>query len=181
MVGSEHYTKRDRRDSSCRRAERPARMGSVSMSCPPVVRRALVRVGALLLVALAVVWGGGWQWSRQRLGPTPADTRRLVEAEARARMARLTGALDAAVQTMAADGALVERAAGGDGPSITALFAAVALDDRGDAGRIAALTVYGVDGAPLAWDGRPSTLPASRPFSPPCSSCCSAARCSWRS
>ena len=105
----------------------------------------------------------------------------LVEAEARARMARLTGALDAAVQTMAADGALVERAAGGDGPSITALFAAVALDDRGDAGRIAALTVYGVDGAPLAWDGRPSTLPASRPFSPPCSSCCSAARCSWRS
>ena len=137
-------------------------MGSVSMSCPPVVRRALVRVGALLLVALAVVWGGGWQWSRQRLGPTPADTRRLVEAEARARMARLTGALDVAVQTMAADGALVERAAGGDGPSITALFAAVALDDRGDAGRIAALTVYGVDGAPLAWDGRPSTLPASR-------------------
>ena len=122
-------------------------MGSVSMSCPPVVRRALVRVGALLLVALAVVWGGGWQWSRQRLGPTPADTRRLVEAEARARMARLTGALDAAVQAMAADGALVERAAGGDGPSITALFAAVALDDRGDAGRIAALTVYGVDGA----------------------------------
>ena len=132
------------------------------MSCPPVVRRALIRVGALLLVALAVVWGGGWQWSRQRLGPTPADTRRLVEAEARARMARLTGVLDGAVGEVTADGALVERAAGGDGPSITRLFAAVALDERRDAGRIAALTIYGVDGAPLAWDGRPSTLPASR-------------------
>lgn len=137
-------------------------MGSVSMSCPPVVRRALLRVGALLLVALAVVWGAGWQWSRQRLGPTPADTRRLVEAEARTRMARLTGALDAAVAAVSADGALVERAAGGDGPSITRLFAAIALDERGDAGRIAALTIYGVDGAPIAWDGRPSTLPPSR-------------------
>lgn len=137
-------------------------MGSVAMSCPPVVRRALVRVGVLLLVALAVVWGGGWQWSRQRLGPTTADTRRLVEAEVRARMARLTRALDDAVGAVAADGALLERAAGGDSPSITRLFGAVAVDARGVGGRLAALTVYGVDGAPLAWDGRPSTLPASR-------------------
>ncbi len=64
---------------------------------------------------------------------------------------------------VAADEALVEGAAGADGPSITRLFRKVALDDeRTDDGRIAALTVYAADGAPLAWDGRPSTLPASR-------------------
>ncbi len=132
------------------------------MSCPPVVRRALVRVSAWLLVALVAVGVGGWQWSRQRLGPTAADTRRLVEADARARMARLTGALDAAVADLASQGELVERAGGGDGPAITALFSAVALEPRSDVADIAALTVYGVDGAPLAWDGRPSTLPSSR-------------------
>ncbi len=132
------------------------------MSCPPVVRRALVRVSAWLLVALVAVGVGGWLWSRQRLGPSAADTRRLVEGEARARMAGLTGALDALVAEVAADGALVERAAAGDGPAVAQLFSAVALDARADAARIAALTVYGIDGAPVAWDGRPSTLPASR-------------------
>lgn len=137
-------------------------MNPVSMSCPPVVRRALLRVGALLLVSLAAVAGGGWQWAMQRLGATADDTRRIVEDEVRRRLIGLTDALDAAVTAVAADGALVEQAASGDGPSITRLFAAVALEDRADAERIAALTVYGVDGAPLAWDGRPSTLPAPR-------------------
>lgn len=132
------------------------------MSCPPVVWRALVRVTTLAAVALAVVVLGGWQWSRQRLGATTADTRRLIETDARDRMARLTDALDAAVTDVATDGALVERAASGDGASITRLFAAVTLDERRAGRAIAALTVYGVDGAPLAWDGRPSTLPASR-------------------
>ncbi len=137
-------------------------MGSVSMSCPPIVRRALLRVSAALLVGLVVIGVGGWQWARQRLGDTAADTRQRVEADARARMAALTGALDAAASAVAADGALVERALGGDGPSVTQLFGAVAVDERRDDGRIAALTVYGPDGAPLAWDGRPSALPASR-------------------
>ncbi len=132
------------------------------MSCPPLVQRALVRVSALLVVALVAVGVGGWQWSRQWLGATPEDTRQLVEAEARARMAGLVGALDAAAAGAAADGALVEAAAGADGPSITRLFRAVALENLGADGRIAALTVYGADGAPLAWDGRPSTLPPSR-------------------
>ena len=138
-------------------------MGSVSMPCPLSIKRALIRVGALLIAALVGVGVGGWQWSRLRLGATTEDTRQLVEAEARARMTGLIAALDRAAAMVAADEALVEGAAGADGPSITRLFRKVALDDeRAGDGRIAALTVYAADGAPLAWDGRPSTLPASR-------------------
>lgn len=131
------------------------------MTCPPVVRRALVRLALGWLAAAVLAGAGAWQWASQRVGATPADTRRLVEADARARMSRLASAVQAAVRALPVDAALVERAAAGDSPSVGRLFSLVALD-AGAEPEVAAITVYGADGAPLAWDGRPSTLPASR-------------------
>lgn len=132
------------------------------MTCPPVVRRALGRVAIGWLIAALAAGTGAWQWAAQRVGATPADTRRLVEADARARMSRLTRALQQTVDTLPVESALVERAAAGDGPSVGRLFTLAAIDDGQAEGDLAAVTIYGADGVPIAWDGRPSTLPASR-------------------
>lgn len=130
------------------------------MTCPPTVRRALTRVVATAAAAALLTGLGGWAWVQQRFGTTVDDTRRRVEAATQARVAGLALALDEATKAVAADGGLVERAAGGDGPGVTALFAAVAAG--GGRADVSALTVYGPDGTPVAWDGRPSALPASR-------------------
>src|SRR5688500_20356331 len=65
--------------------------------------------------------------------------------------------------TALADPALVSGAAAEDEHAAARLFAAArdaitAGDDTSDA----ALTVFAVDGTPLAWAGRPSELPAAR-------------------
>jgi signal transduction histidine kinase len=132
------------------------------MVCPPVVRRAFVRLLVGWLVAAVVAGAGAWAWASRRVGATPDDTRRLVEADVRARMARLTGALDDAVQTLPLDAALVEQASAGDGPSIGRLFSVVTLQGPPAERDVTAMTIHGADGTPLAWDGRPSTLPAAR-------------------
>ena len=121
----------------------------------------LRRVATAVVAAAALVGLGGWLRVQQQFGATPADTRHRVEADTQARIARLAGALEAATRAAAADGGLVERAAGGDGSAVAALFSTVS---RGGAapGDVSALTVYGPDDAPVAWDGRPSAVPTSR-------------------
>ncbi len=126
------------------------------------MRRGLTRVAAGAVVVLLVAGLGGGGLLRQRYGATPADTRAHVEADTRSRVVRLAAALGAAARDAGADAARVERAAGGDAPSVSALFADVALAGRPARAEVAALTVYGTDGVPLAWDGRPSALPGSR-------------------
>ncbi|MGE0811958.1 MAG: ATP-binding protein [Vicinamibacterales bacterium] len=132
------------------------------MACPPLVRRALLRLGAGALAVLALVGVGGWLWVRATVGATPDATRARIEASARQQMARSTATLDAVVQDLTPSGEVVERAAGGDASSVGRLFAMVSVDGGVGHDAVSALTVYGPDGAPIAWDGRPSTLPASR-------------------
>lgn len=132
------------------------------MTCPPVVRRALLRLTLGWTIAALVAGAGAWQWASRRVGATPDDTRRLVEADARAQLSQLVGTLQTALRTLPVESGMVERAAAGDGPSVGRLFTAIALDQRHLHREVAAVTVYGLNGAPLAWDGGPSTLPPPR-------------------
>jgi signal transduction histidine kinase len=132
------------------------------MSCPPVVRRALLRLGLGGAIVLGVAAAGGAVWARARVGTTPGDTRQRIETTATSRLSRVGAALEQAATDVAAAGDLVEAATRGDGSSIDRLFTLVAVDEAASRRDLAALTVYGADGIPLAWDGRPSSLPTSR-------------------
>ncbi len=137
------------------------------MTCPPAVARGLTRVCTGMLAVLVVVAGAAWGLARQQLGATPADTRARIEAELRGHLAELGRELDRAVTPFAAEGTMVEAAAGGAADAVERLFARVA--QRRGPGRdpaVAALTIYGADGTPLAWEGRPASLPTSRVTGP---------------
>jgi signal transduction histidine kinase len=131
------------------------------MVCPPAVRRGLLRVtagtaGLLVAMAVAVV-----PWARLTLGWTAEDTRAKVHDDLRVRVAALGQVLDAAVARMASDGALVDAGAAGSTDAVRTLFDHVAALQT-TIEPLAALTVYDAEGVPLAWEGRPATLPTSR-------------------
>ncbi|MEP7118374.1 MAG: hypothetical protein ABI880_12375, partial [Acidobacteriota bacterium] len=132
------------------------------MTCPPAVARGLKRVTAGTLAVLVAVAVAGWLLSRQQLGATDADTRALVEDEMRGQIAALGQSLDRAVQPFANQGATVEAAAGGGAAAIDRLFSHLADVHAGASAAIAALTIYGAEGTPLAWEGRPASLPEAR-------------------
>ena len=136
------------------------------MTCPPPVARGLRRVSAGMLAVLVLVAAAGWLLARTEIGATPQDTRRLVEAELRARLADEERSLDRAVSPFVSDGALVDAAAAGSPDAVGRLFGAVAATPHDPGPPIAALTVYGAEGTPLAWSGRPASLPASRVLGP---------------
>lgn len=124
------------------------------------MRRAFLQCAGVVAAALVIAAGGGCWWHDQRVGQTPADTRRKIEADARTRMAATTRGLERAVAAVADRAADVEPAASGDGPSLARLFDAVSLDPAGAGASLEALSVYAADGAPVAWAGRPSALTA---------------------
>ena len=131
------------------------------MFCPPAVRRGLLRVaagtvGLIGLVALAAV-----QWSRATLGWTPEDTRARVLNDIRTRVAARGAVLDTAGAGVGRDAATVEAGAAGSTDAVRTLFDRVAALQTTIA-PLAALTIYDADGVPLAWEGRPASLPASR-------------------
>ena len=137
------------------------------MTCPPPVARGLKRVTVGLLAVLVAVAGAGWLLARQRLGATPADTRAHIEVDLRGQLAALGQALDGAVAPFASAGATVEAASGGAAGAVAQLFEQISTRRAAGSGAaVAALTIYGGEGTPLAWDGRPASLPLSRVTGP---------------
>ena len=137
------------------------------MNCPPAIARGLTRVSAGMLAVLVAVAGAGWLLARQQLGATPADTRARVEVELRGRLGALGHALDLAVAPFATEGATVEAAAGGAAESVDALFDQIAQSHAVSHGpAVDSLTIYGAEGTPLAWEGRPASLPTARVAGP---------------
>ena len=136
------------------------------MICPPAVARGLRRVSAGMLAVIVTVAGAGWLWSRQQLGATPVATQARVEADLRSRLADLAEALDRAVRPLASDATRVETAAGGAAEAVSGLFSQIAAVHAATGPSLAALTVYGNEGTPLAWEGRPASLPAARVTGP---------------
>ena len=128
---------------------------------PPAVRRGLLRVtagtaGAMVLTALAAV-----PLARSTLGWTADDTRARVHDDIRSRVASLGAALDAAAVGLTRDAAQVEAGATGSADAVRALFDRVGALHT-SVSQVTAVTIYDADGVPLAWEGRPATLPASR-------------------
>jgi signal transduction histidine kinase len=131
------------------------------MVCPPAVRRGLLRVAVgtaclLVLAAVTIV-----PWARLTLGWTAEDTRTRIHDDLRRRVATLGQVLNAAVAGIARDGALVDAATSGSTDAVRTLFDHVAALQT-TIEPLAALTVYDAEGIPVAWEGRPATLPASR-------------------
>jgi len=131
------------------------------MACPPAVRRGLRRLAAGTIAIAALVGAAAVPWARADLGWTADDTRILVQRDVRSRVAALAEALDAAVAGVAGDAVAIDAAGAGSTDAIRSLFDRVAAVRRGQA-PLAALTVYDAEGVPLAWEGRPASLPASR-------------------
>ena len=128
-----------------------------SFPARPLLRLAAAAAGAALLVAAA-----GWVLQGALLGVTEEAARARVETDVRRTFAGMAQQLRAGTAVLA-DAALVTRAAGEDEEAAARLFAAArdaiaAERETADA----ALTVFAADGAPLAWAGRPSELPAAR-------------------
>ena len=136
------------------------------MTCPPAVARGLRRVSAGMLAVIVAVAGAGWLLSSQQLGATPGATQARVEADLRSRLADLGQALDGAVRPFATEGTRVETAAGGAAEAVAALFSQITAVHAATGPSLAALTVYGAEGTPLAWEGRPASLPATRVTGP---------------
>ncbi len=136
------------------------------MTCPPAVARGLRRVSAVMCVVLVAVAGTGWLVARTELGATPEATRALIEVELRARLADQDRWLDQAVRPIASEGLVVEAAAQGGADAVSRLFGELAARTRDRGPSIEAVTVYGADGTPLAWAGRPASLPTVRVLGP---------------
>ena len=137
------------------------RLSPADASVPPLPWRTLARIAAGGLVCALLVLAGGWAARRGIFGRDDSQARVRVEADVRSTfdaMSRRLRDMAAAV----ADPSEV-RAAGADDTAaahrlLTRAAEVIASDDPADA----ALTVYGADGTPLAWAGRPSELAADR-------------------
>jgi signal transduction histidine kinase len=123
--------------------------------------RTLARIAAGGVACALLVLLGGWGIGRLVLGADDSQARARVEAEVRATFDTMSRRLRD-MATAAADIADVRAASDEDNSAahrlLTRAGEIVARDDQSGA----ALTVYSADGAPVAWAGRPSELPADR-------------------
>jgi signal transduction histidine kinase len=137
------------------------RLSPAAASVPSLPWRTLARIAIGGLVCALVVLIGGWGVRRAAFGRDDAQARARVEAEVRSTFDAMSRQLRE-MAAVVADPALVRAAAKEDTSAADQLLAraadVIARDDPPDA----ALTVYGADGTPLAWAGRPSELLADR-------------------
>ena len=128
-------------------SRRSAAVCSVSLPAP---------LGLIGLVALAAV-----PWSRATLGWTPEDTRARVLDDIRTRVADPGRRARHGGRRRGPRRRRRRGGAAGSTDAVRTLFDRVAALQTAIA-PLAALTIYDADGVPLAWEGRPASLPASR-------------------
>ncbi len=132
------------------------------MRAPVFVRRAVLRVlagGAICAIAIAVA---GLLGERLRYGADLPAARTRIADDVRRQFSGLSGQLEAAAVRIRAEAAVLDAASHRDLAGTRRLFdqlaeVASAIDLPG-----LALTVYGAEARPLAWTGRPATLPVGR-------------------
>lgn len=126
----------------------------------PLPTRRLASLGAAGLVAAVLVYGLGTLAGRVVLGADEHTSRTRVQAEVR-------GAFDAMARELrelaapVADPGLIAGAPSNDAAA-RQLFDAAEAALAARPGEELALTIYGADGQPLAWAGRPSEIVADR-------------------
>jgi signal transduction histidine kinase len=129
---------------------------------PPQSRRSpfvLITLGGL--ACAAIVAAGGRAVERTRLGADDQAAFAKVEREVRANFDRIVSSLNALARDGATSAEPVLRTPA-DGRDLRPLFARASALVGTDATARQALTIYGADGEPLAWAGRPSELPRDR-------------------
>ena len=122
----------------------------------------MVRVVVGGLVAALLVGTGGCLLERARLGGSRDDAHSRIEADIQRQFTGLSNSLDRAIDIVAAEPALLTVLQTRDGIGLRDLFVRA-----GEAATVAAIdnvaiTVYGLDGRPVAWSGRPATIPIPR-------------------
>jgi signal transduction histidine kinase len=132
------------------------------MPVPEFTRRAALRVIVIgLLVAAAVgIAGAIVEW--RRFGAGPAEARAQIEADVRAQFVGLTGRLARAADRLARDPLLVAVGQTRELGRVRQLFERLADEETLLGLPDAAITVYGAEARPLAWAGRPASLPIGR-------------------
>jgi len=120
-----------------------------------LTRRRLVSIALAGTVCAVAILGVGWAQRRIVIGLDNTRARARVEAEVRNAFGTMSGSLRDAAARVADPGA-VRAASDGDNTAALELLSrtdqAIAAADEPDT----ALTVYGADGTPVAWAGRPS-------------------------
>src|SRR5262245_62047594 len=132
------------------------------MQLPYFVRRATLRVligGAIAALAVALV---GLAGERRRFGADAEAARDLIEADVRAQFSTLAARLQVATDDLRREQSVVTASASRDLGNTRDVFDRLAVEqERLDLPGVA-LTLYGPEARPLAWAGRPSTLPIVR-------------------
>jgi signal transduction histidine kinase len=133
------------------------RLSPDNAAVPRLPWRTLARIAASGLLCAVVVLAGGWGLRRAVFGRDDSQARARVEDDVRSTF----DAMSRRLREMAAvlsDPAAVKKATEGDSAAahdlLTRAGEVVARDSPADA----AITVYGADGTPVAWAGRPSEI-----------------------
>ncbi|OFW17403.1 MAG: hypothetical protein A3H29_04245 [Acidobacteria bacterium RIFCSPLOWO2_02_FULL_67_21] len=137
------------------------RLPDRAVSAPPPPWRRLARIGLAGAACALCVLFLGRAAELVVLGPSDEAGRARVEADVRASFDAVARALRVMALGLADEGSIT-AAAEGDPTAARRLFAAADAALSQAPGADYALTAYAVDGRPLAWDGRPSELPADR-------------------
>jgi signal transduction histidine kinase len=137
------------------------RLSSPDAARAPLPWRTLARIAVGGLICALVVLAGGWGLRRAVFGRDDSQARARVEADVREMFDTMSRRLRE-MAVAVADPVAVKKASDDDSSAahdlLTRASEVVARDSPADA----ALTVYGADGTPVAWAGRPSELVADR-------------------
>jgi signal transduction histidine kinase len=120
--------------------------------------RRLLRAGLAALLLTGLVMAGGRGVERAALGSGNESARERVQREVRAAFDGMARGLADRGRTLSQP-ATIRAASDGDTSAARGLFTAAAAAVAGQDD--VAITVYGPEGGPLAWAGRPSDLPPS--------------------
>jgi signal transduction histidine kinase len=123
--------------------------------------RAIVRIAAAGVVLASAVAAGGVLVERVRIGATDQVAVQRVESELGSRFAETTSALVARAVHAQGDPEAIRRSSRDDS-AVRDLFRQLAMEVPPGSSVSAGLTIYGAQGAPIAWAGRVSDVPRDR-------------------
>ena len=123
--------------------------------------RSALRIGIGGVVCALLVLAAGWVAQRAVLGVDDAGMRMRVETEVRSAFDRMSRRLrEMALEV--GDPATIRAGIEADTAAVRRLLSNAAAVVSREAPSDSAITIYGGDGEPVAWAGRPSDLPSDR-------------------